>query len=194
MQFDAKEWAKWANKQNIDSRGIHFVLTHEKLVNHGRTTPRTLVHFFESIENVKDLKKNKKLIQLLGEASLDAETTAAFLTFIDQFDEEIPSPESILYASDFQKEIYPILYKIIATNQVRNDLLFALSIRLLNYIDQSKKPLSDTQLSNFEAFLKMNFFPSDLRFVIAQEIANAKSDQIKNILSNPEISKLLLAI
>jgi MoxR-like ATPase len=194
LQFDVKEWAKWASKKNIDERGIQFVLAHKKLVNFGRTTPRTLVHFFESIKNIKDLRKHKKLIQLLGEASLDAETTAAFLTFVDQFNDEIPSPELILNTTDFQNEVYNILKENFVTGQVQNDLLYALSIRLLNYVENTKKPIPELQLKNFEAFLKMDFFPSDLRFLIAQEIGNSKSNQLKGILSKPEMSKLLLAV
>ena len=33
LKFDAKIWAEWAVKSNVDSRGISFVLTYPELVN-----------------------------------------------------------------------------------------------------------------------------------------------------------------
>ncbi len=192
MIFDVKEWAKWADKKGIDPRGIHFVLTHKELINESRTTPRTLVHFFESIANIKDLKKKKNLVQLLGAASLDKETVAAFINFIDQNSDEFPSPESILNAIDFKNEIYLPLRQKVVREQIRNDILSAISTRLLNHVQQSKSPLSEQQLLNLTAFFKMDIFPADLRFLIAQEIASSSKKQLKEILTDPDLSKLLL--
>ena len=49
LTFDAKVWAKWATQNHIDARGINFVLTYPELITGQRTTPRSLVQFFESI-------------------------------------------------------------------------------------------------------------------------------------------------
>jgi extradiol dioxygenase family protein len=194
MHFDVKEWAKWAEKNDVDQRGIHFALIHKELFDGSRTTPRTLVHFFEAIENIKDLKKKKKLVQLLGEASLDKETVAAFLSFIDQNSDELPAPEVILNTPDFQNEIYAPLRQVVVGEQIRNDVLSALGTRLLNYIEQTKASLSEEQFKNLKAFLSLDFFPADLRFSFAQEIASSSNNQLKNILSDPDLSKLLLAV
>jgi extradiol dioxygenase family protein len=192
MEFDVKEWAKWAEKKGVDPRGIHFVLTQKKLFIGNRTTPRTLVHFFESIENIKNLKKNKKLVQLLADASLDRETVTAFLSFIDEISDELPSPDTILNTPDFQNNIYTPLRLAVVGDNIRNDILSAVSTRLLNHIEQSKATLSEDQLNNVGAFLKMDFFPADLRFSVAQDIASSTKDQLKNMLADPDLGKLLL--
>ena len=194
MQFDVKEWAKWADKKGIDPRGIHFVLTHKNLVIGNRTTPRTLVHFFESIKSIKDLKKKKKLVQLLGDASLDEEHVVAFLDFMEQYDDDLPSPGTILNAADFQNDIYTPIKHLVDGDQIRADMLFSISTRLLNYVEQQKSSLSQSQLDNTIAFFKMDFFPADLRFLLAQEIAASEKNQLKSILSDPELGKLLLPV
>ncbi len=194
MEFDAKEWAKWADKKGVIPRGIHFVLAQKELMTGIRTTPRTLVHFFESIESIKDLKKNKKLVQLLGQASLDTETVAAFLAFIDENNGELPSPDEILNTTAFQTDIYNRLRLVVVGNQIRNDILSVVCTRLLNQIEQSKTALSTNQLNNVKAFLKMDFFPVDLRFSVAQKIASSPKNQIKDILADPELGKLLLSV
>ena len=55
LEFDPKEWAKWAEKNGVDSRGIDFVLTYPEVVTGLRTTPRTLVQFFETITEIDNL-------------------------------------------------------------------------------------------------------------------------------------------
>ena len=194
LEFDVKEWAKWADKKGVDPRGIHFVMTNESLIQGNRTTPRTLVHFFESIENFTNLKKKKKLVQLLGEASLDVATVAAFLAFIDENSNDLPTPDLILNAADFQKEIYLPLRQEVVREYLRNDILFVLATRLFNYIEQSKAPLSESQLSNLKMFFKIDFFPADLRFSLAQEIASSSKNQLKSILADPDLSKILLVV
>ena len=62
MEFDVKEWARWAEKAGVDERGINFVLTYPEVVTGERTTPRTLVQFFESISSIKDLEKEIGLV------------------------------------------------------------------------------------------------------------------------------------
>jgi len=153
-----------------------------------------LVHFFEAIEGLKDLKKNKKLVQLLGEASLDKETVVAFLNFIDRQLSDFPSSDSILNTTDFQNKVEIPLRQIVVGEQIRNDILYTISVQLLNHLEQIKTTLSEEQIKNFKSFLKMDFFPADLRFSVAQDIANSSKTQIKNILSDPDLSTLLLAV
>ena len=41
MTFDAQAWARWAERNDVDPRGINFVLAYPELVNGRRTTPRS---------------------------------------------------------------------------------------------------------------------------------------------------------
>ena len=74
MTFDLKSWARWAERRGVDPRGISFVLTYPELINGRRTTPRTLVQFFDAITSIRDLKKELPLVRMLAEGSLDRES------------------------------------------------------------------------------------------------------------------------
>ena len=50
------------NPSILISRGISFVLGYPELITGKRTTPRTLVEFFNAIEGIDDLKKSKMQI------------------------------------------------------------------------------------------------------------------------------------
>ncbi len=112
MRFDPKAWAVWAERSNVDSRGINFVLTYPEITQGRRTTPRSLVQFFRSIEPIKNLKSDLNMVQMLGASCLDEETVAAFITFVQQNLTELVSPEEICNASDFKSQIENPIIKI----------------------------------------------------------------------------------
>ncbi|HIN85841.1 MAG TPA: ATPase, partial [Myxococcales bacterium] len=82
MVFDAKVWGKWATQNEVDERGIDFVLTYPETVTGKRTTPRTLTQFFRQTKGIKDLKEDEELVRVLGESALDSSTVTAFISFI----------------------------------------------------------------------------------------------------------------
>ena len=81
LKFDAKIWAEWAYKANVDKRGISFVLTYPELVNSERTTPRSLTQFFEQIASIENLKENIQLVEALALSSLDEIAVSTFISF-----------------------------------------------------------------------------------------------------------------
>ncbi len=83
LDFDVKSWAKWAEQKGVDARGINFVLTYPESVTGNRTTPRTLVQFFKTIQLIKDLEKELPLVQLLADSCLDAHTATSFVAFVN---------------------------------------------------------------------------------------------------------------
>ncbi|MEZ4685620.1 MAG: AAA family ATPase [Bacteroidia bacterium] len=105
LEFEVKEWARWAQLGGVDPRGISFVLTYPELVSGNRTTPRTLVQFFESTGQIEDLATELDLIQILGASTLDAETVSAFVAWVNQNLAELVSPDEILNAEDFESEV-----------------------------------------------------------------------------------------
>ena len=82
LKFDPKVWAEWAINNNIDHRGIAFVLTYPELVNSDRTTPRSLTQFFEQIKTIENLKMKINLVEAIALSSLDDLTTSSFINFI----------------------------------------------------------------------------------------------------------------
>ena len=103
MNFDPKAWAVWAEKNEVDSRCINFVLTYPEIAQGQRTTPRSLVQFFQSIESIKDFNTELPLIQMMGSSCLDEETVASFISFIQQNLSELVTSEEILKTKNFEK-------------------------------------------------------------------------------------------
>ncbi len=192
MIFDVKEWAKWAEKNHVDSRGINFVLTYPEILENGsRTTPRSLVQFFQNITAIDDLSKELATVQLLADACLDKETAAAFIAYINDHLSELPSPDEILNSDNFQEKITNNLYQIIHKETFRVDILAALSTRLSNYILLNSNNISEQQVNNLTSFLQMEFLPNDLRLTIAQDLMSG-DEKIRNIMAHPDLSAILL--
>lgn len=192
MRFDPKTWAVWAEKSGVDSRGINFVLTYPEITEGRRTTPRSLVQFFRSIEPIKDLKSDLNMVQMLGASCLDEETVAAFVTFVQQNLTELVSPEEICNASDFKSQIENPIINVVKQEVFRVDIMATLCTRLANYLTLSKLKPDMKQLKNIQAFIKMDFVPNDLRLALLQDIVSSPNVALKMVMADAEISKMLL--
>jgi hypothetical protein len=191
MEFDVKVWARWAQQAGIYPTGIDFILTYPEVVNGSRTTPRSLVQFFNSIESIPDLRQQLNLVKMLSDGSLNAETTAAFITFINMDMDKIISPEDILNASVF-KIIEGQIKALVDGKTKRMDILSVIMTRLTNYLVYSKEELTDKVFENLKAFILLSFIPNDLRLAMAQELVNTNNKSLKKLYSIPEIGKLIL--
>ncbi len=192
MRFDVKEWARWAEKAEVDPRGMNFVLTYPEIVNSGeRSTPRSLVQFFQSIEQIEDLENEIGLVQILADSCLDKETAIAFISFVRDKLGRLPSPQNIIDSSDFGEEIKSPLWEMVNQSTLRIDLLSTLCTRLINYLLVNDFKPDEKQLSNIKSFMLLDFIPNDLRLGMAQDIMKG-NDRLKNIMADPELSLLLL--
>lgn len=192
FKFDAKVWAKWAALNQIDQRGINFVLTVPEITQGQRTTPRSLVQFFNAISSIPSLKDNLELVQLLGDASLDATTVTSFIAFITNDMKALIAPETIINAQNFNAEVLEPLSQLATGNSVRVDLLATICTRLVHALLSFKTPPSAHQLNNVKAFLNMDFLPNDLRFNLATDLVNSSNPHLKLIMADPKVSRLLL--
>lgn len=190
MDFDVKEWAKWAEENGVDQRGINFVLTYPEMVTGERTTPRTLVQFFQSIQTIEDLGQELGLVQMLADSCLDSNTVASFMSFINNNLSKLVTPEQIINTKNFNKDVLEHLKSIVMKGTLRVDILATLCTRLVNYlVINNIKPDKD-QLANIKEFIKIDFIPNDIRLSMAQDLVSAQ--HLKLIMADPEIGKLLL--
>jgi dGTP triphosphohydrolase len=192
MKFDLKAWAKWAAENDVDSRGISFVLTYPESVTGNRTTPRTLVQFFESIKDIEDLSADLPLVQMLADASLDTSTAASFIAFVRESLQEIIEPAQVLEAADFRKEVYEVIYEIVQQEMLRVDVLSVICTRLINHITMKDLKLSGQEIRNIQAFMLMDFLPNDLRLGMLQDIVSSQKPDLQRVLSDPQIGRILL--
>lgn len=192
LEFDVKEWAKWAEKKQIDPRGINFVLTYPEIVTGERTTPRTLVQFFEAISEIQDLAANLGLIQILGDACLDENTVSSFIAFVNQNLEKLISPKDILSAKRFDHDVLAPIEKLVKKNTLRVDILSTLVTRMVNYLVLQPIQLSSQEIDNLKAFIKIDFIPNDIRLAMAQDIVASAKPALQHLFQDPEIGQLLL--
>lgn len=192
MEFDVKEWAKWAEKNGIDQRGINFVLTYPEVITGERTTPRTLVQFFESISKIENLNENITLIQILADSCLDKSTATAFISFINNNLSKLISPEEIIEAKNFNAQVLQPIKQIVNKEMLRVDVIATLCTRLVNYMIINNIKAEKEHLNNIKEFIKIDFIPNDIRLSMAQDLIGSGNSNLKSILSDPEISKLIL--
>lgn len=193
MIFEVKTWAKWANENGIDNRCINFVLTHPNVISGERTTPRTLVQFFRNIQTIENWQSNLGLIQMLGDATLDAQTVASFVAFVQNDMQLLLSPMEILESENFEEEVENRLYDLVVGESLRIDILATICRRLMQTIDDKSFNTTHLHLENLKSFLKLDFLPDDLRLTFAQDLVGAKNEDLKQILVDAEIGSLVLS-
>lgn len=191
MEFNLKNWAAWAEQNQIDTRGIEFVLAYPEVMEGTRTTPRTLVQFFDLFKNISALEDNLPLIKLLGDGCVDMETTLSFINFVKMDLNKIIKPEEILNAGKFNL-IKGKIDKIINTKTKRLDVLSVMMTRLTNYLLYTKESLTDKEFENLTNFILLDLIPNDLRLFMAQELVASDKTQLKKLYAVPEIGKLIL--
>lgn len=193
MTFEVKTWVKWAKVNNIDNRCIDFVLTHPSLITGERTTPRTLVQFFKNIQPITNWKDNLALIQLLGDATLDASTVASFIAYVQNDMQLLLTPEEILNSEDFENEVENRLQDLVMGDAVRIDILATICTQLIQTVCVSTFKLNSLKLENLKAFIKLDFLPDDLRLTFAQDLVSSENEDLKQILTDAGIGKLVLS-
>lgn len=107
-KFDLQTWAKWAEKEEIDSRCINFLLLNPEMIKDNVENPvniRLSTDFFNSISSLSSFKEHYGLINRLGKGSVGNEFTATFISFVEGNLDQIPSPCDILDEEDTEKAI-----------------------------------------------------------------------------------------
>jgi len=192
MKFDAKVWALWAEQSGVDYRGINFVLTYPEVALGRRTTPRSLVQFFDAIRSIHNLKNELALVQMLADSCLDDETAISFLSYVQHNLSELISPEEIIGAAHFDNEVKLRIEKTVRQDIFRVDIMATLCTRLVNYLTVHRIKPNEREIANIRSFIKMPFLPNDLRLAMLQDIVQSANPALKAVLADPEISLMLL--
>ena len=193
LKFDAKIWAEWAVKSNVDSRGISFVLTYPELVNSERTTPRSLTQFFEQIQSIKDLKENLHLVEALALSSLDEVTVSSFIAFVNDELTQLIEPDEILDAKDFQAVKSRLEDVSVDKNgSKRVDRLSTICSRLyLKLISDNYQPTKNNT-KNLIDFLLLDIIPNDLLMSLYMDLSKNAPDDVKTMVKDKRLANKLL--
>jgi hypothetical protein len=193
LVFDARSWAKWATAAGVDARGVAFVLNYPETVTGKRTTPRTLVHFFEQIENIKDLKADIEIVASLAAACLDETTVAAFISFVNDELSSLLMPEEILDAKlpkDWQKNFKDLIQGKGSTKRV--DRIAAICTRLFLHLTSDRYREKPNHLDNMVEFLVQEIIPNDLRVNLMIDLSKHESNLCRNLMKEKRLAQLLL--
>jgi len=193
MVFDPKTWAQWAESAGVDSRGIDFVLTYPEVVSGKRTTPRSLVQFFEQIKDIPNLKDEIEMVSTLALSSLDDVTVGTFLGFVNDNLEQLVSSEEILEAKDFKKVSKRIenLSKTEGGGK-RVDRLATICTRLYLTLTKEKYEPKSNHSNNLIEFMLLKSLPNDLRMSLHSDLMKNGSEKVKKILRDKSLAKLLI--
>jgi hypothetical protein len=194
LKFDVKIWAQWAVSEGVDSRAIDFVLTYPEVITGKRTTPRSLVHFFNQISDIEDLKSNLNLVISLAKSALDDVTVSTFISFVNQDLVYLLSPSEILDSIDFNDIKFKI--KTLAFDKKgmhRVDRISTICSRLYFYLKSENYKNEIDHKENLVQFLLLDEIPNDLKMSLYIDLNSCES-QIKDLIIDKRLSKLLISI
>lgn len=192
LVFDVKSWAAWAEEAGVDPRGIAFVLAYPELVNEKRTTPRSLVQFFDQIKDIADLAAQLDLVQVLAMSALDEVTVGTFLNFAMQEVGKLITPEEVLNAQDFAVPRKRI--KESATGKdggKRIDVLSILCTRLQLHLERKSYAPGPLHSANLVEFLLLPELPNDLRFALHRDLV-AIGSRVTDLMRDQRLAALVL--
>lgn len=194
LKFDAKIWAEWAYKANVDKRGISFVLTYPELVNSERTTPRSLTQFFEQIAPIENLKKNLQLVEALALSSLNEVAVSTFISFVNDELIQLIDPEEILDAKDFKSVENKIKdISVDDSGAKRVDRLSTMCSRLYLKLTSKDYNPEKNHSENLVQFLLLDTIPNDLLMSLYMDLQKHGGDEIKEMTRDKKLASKLLS-
>lgn len=191
MVFDAKSWAKWASRNDVDERGVAFVLTYPEAVTGRRTTPRSLTQFFQQITSIDDLKAEADLVYTLGMSSLDEVTVSTFMAFVNDNLQQLINPEEILEAPDFA--VIARRIEKLSEGGKRMDHLSTICTRLHLTITHPRFEPREAHRENLVAFLMHESLPTDLRVSLHRDLVRDASEEVKQMMRDRRLATLMLS-
>lgn len=197
MKYDMNDWALWAESNKIDSRCINFILLNPEMINdtNKNLNARVVTKFFNSISSITNFQKNIELIRALGEASVGPDFSQAFIIFINNEQDKIPSPYTILN-NDNEEYVIGELKRIIGSKEINTykpAIAGTISSRLINYI---------TYAVNSSGVFHKKEFISRIKRIILEDILHedchyhivgslTKIKQFESLMQDKELKRFI---
>lgn len=191
LKFDVNIWARWAEKEEIDTRCINFLLLHPELVT-TETNARSITTFFNSISSFESFENNLTMIQLIGEGSVGENFAAMFTLFINNKLDKLITPKELLLNDDtvFEK----LKNCINVNNQYRADIASIIATRLANFtcIYSENNTIDQKINERLINLCTKNYFTNDLKYLIVRTIYNTNKQKFAKLMMNSEIIKMTM--
>lgn len=193
LKFDAECWAEWAEKNEIDTRCINFLLMNPELVSK-QSNPRSITNFFNSISSFKDFENNLPMIQLIGEGCVGEEFANMFTTFINNNLDKLISPKDMLLA-DWKKVEPAIRDAIFTSSGYRSDIASVLAMRFSNYVAYYAETNTVTKdiLERIKDMVKTEkLFQLDLHYAMIKKIVASNKTKFQPLMLDSQMVSLLV--
>jgi hypothetical protein len=195
LKEDAKEWAVWATKNELDHRGISWVLYQpEMMIGPERTNPRTLSEYFRALKEFPNITEaNQDEVRMHAASLLDDETVASFLTFLHRDMEDVIEPEEIL---DGKKDVPTRMKKLMDRKEPRTDILGIVTERLYATMLKQSCKQSPERIAAFQEFITMPSVPDDMRHSVCRRLSKADDAgrSVKWLMGNEVLRKQILSL
>jgi len=191
VKFDAGIWAKWAEKSQIDSRCINFLLMNPELVSQ-RINPRMITTFFNSISSIQDFSKQLPIIQMIGEGSVGNDFASMFTMFINNKLDKIIGPKDI-FEKDEQYVLNTLKSAIGDGDDFRADLSSVVATRVVNYglTFAEKNSVSQSMIQRITKLVTdCDSFTDDLKYYMVKELINGNKTKFASLMMNPSVVKM----
>lgn len=193
MVFDVRAWAEWATAAGIDKRCISFVLTYPESITGKRTTPRSLVQFFDQIAGISDFKSEIELITALAMSSLDDNTVATFTCFVNDDLQQLIDPEEILQTTKISTIAKRISELIFSSNGVKRlDRIATICSRLYLHLVSNKYKPGKNDAENLQEFFLIKEIPSDLKMSLYIDLQREARQEVRDMLDDKRLATLLV--
>ena len=208
VKFSIADWAAWAERQELDSRGINFLLQyHTELMDRSKTkcakvNARNYTMFINTISGIKDWSSSENLafiLQLASGCFLDDHENVVghlFSTFIANKLDKLPTPEVLV--TQKWDTLAPKLEALLYENDVyRPDLASILSTRFCNYslmLFEKKGTKTDVVVDRILEIIdnKKILFSEDLIFNLIKTLNKMYPARCNKMLMNPKIIAKLI--
>lgn len=194
LKFNVESWAEWAEKNDVDSRCINFMLQHPEVIS-GDVNARSITTFFKAISSLEDFEKQSSLIYMLGAGTIGVTAGAIFTQWIVSKQDKMITPKRILLEgtnAEILTELKSVLYD---GNDYRADIASVIANRISNFtiVHVEKGGSVDQKLiSRLEALLtEPGLFNIDLKFIIAKKLTGYNRTKFQKLVTIEEVRDLL---
>lgn len=192
FKFDVEVWARWAEKEKVDSRCINFLLLHPEVITRD-VNPRSVMTFFNSISSIPDFEKQLGLIQMIGEGSVGTSFATMFTLFINNKLDKLTSPRDMLLHENEAYIVGELRGSIGRGDKFRADIASTLATRLINYTINYTEghPVTDDMCKRLIRYCTdPEIFSDDIKYLLVKKIYNANTQKFQKMMINPEVMKM----
>lgn len=201
--WDAKDWAKRAEKIGLDERIINFTLWAQELFESKKqnnitadgVSPRMMDKFYALVSTIPEFSKNLDQISLFGGITVGPTITNKFTTFIGKGLDKLPSIPDLIKSDKLEDALAKLTIacgdSVKDPKNWKSGTASILSTRLYNYVLYNCEDLSKDNIRQFGALLTHGSFSIDQQFFMVRQTVKVDSRIAKICCTNPIFIKVM---